>query len=967
MRRTAVSALLALGAALLFVPGALAGEDAGKGLVEEREAIIRAYGNSSTEELTKAYEEAAATGGEAAEPAILYRRAALAELLGRYDDEEKALAEILARGARAEDVRFIIEAFRAMGRLGENARNILPALDLLAPAERTGALAAIAKGRAWTKPSEELVAAVESEAARKIGAGNLILFAETLASWGRADEAVDALVKRAKEPNLEHEEMLAVLDALRRIGARESARGIAERAFAQLPSGAPAGLEGLHELYKERDETLSSFGDVAQAALAWDRLLDRAAAVERRSIAGAVGYAALLGRAGKAAEKAEVMRRLREMLGDGDSAALYAQALLAAGDAYSAEGMLAPALISGTGADPGAYFDLFDSVGAVRDPEILLLAARVYAELFPDPQNARMVSEYVRVLGDYRTADKLFAAFVEESSLGPQTRFNWEGNRLFAEYYLSTGRLEEGRRTALGAVSELLAAQGTKEMTRSAQPEKYVALFAKFGGVAELLDYCRSREKDLPGSVLLALLEREACASLGLKDEALEITRRIFKGGKKADTVAHAAEAAHIGRNKDAIALFEQVYPGGADALSKATDEDINHFLDAVPDNAAIVKSLINLYAKEGRWDDAERLFMGASDKSDMGSWVALGGLFEAGGQHERAARAFEKAEDGTLSAEPAAVGAAVRFFVGDGQTREAANVLSRRIAMETSYDAKATIVLESMPRAAAECAGYVPIGKSLAKGPLGGDRQIAAYYWRELAARAGMLRDGAVALAADREATAAGPGSVENAITGAPAAEAAQSRIPSPQAILRLAETELETGQTEEALAHIKTLSAMTLDKGAAYGLAELVGEHAVPAATIRGVAASANSAWPWTVRAQIADALLASGDKEAAAGEAKAIMKGGTYVGKALWAGDFFTRAGVAAEAQAALSGEHPALTIAAIDDARAAGDASYAKALVASAQRTARGRQYAALFRMEAARLSAGAQGAVSGGKR
>jgi len=978
MRRTAVLALVTLGAGLLLVPWALGGEDTGKGLVEEREAVIRAYGNASVEELTKAYDETAATGVEAAEPAILYRRAALAELAGDYDGEEKALVEILARGPGAEEVSFIIEALRAMGRLRGNIEKILPALDALAPAGRARALAEAARGCAWIKPPEGLSAAVESEAAGKINTGNLITFAEALASWGKTEEAIDALVKRAKEPNLREEEMLAVLGALRHIGAGRSARGIAEQAFAQLPHGAAGGPEGLVELYKERDGTLSPFADMAEAALAWDGLLDRAAA-GRRSIADAAGYAALLGRAGKTAEKAEEICRLREMLGDGESAALYAQALLEAGDAYSAEAMLAPALIWGAGAEAGAYIDLFDSAESMRDPEILFLAARVYAELFTAPQNARMVSEYMRVLGDYKTADKLFAAFVKKSGVGPETRFNWEGDRLFAEYYLSTGRLEEGKCAARAAIAELLAAQGTKEMTRSTQPERFVALFAKFGGVAELVDYCRSREKDLPNSILLALLEQEALEKLGRADEALEITRRIYKGGKMRDTFALAVDSARVGRNKDAISLFAQAYPGGADALSRATGEDISRFAGASPDNAEIVKILINLYAKEGRWDDAERLFVAASDKGDMGSWVALGSLFEDGGEHERAARAFDKARDVTLSAAPEVVGAAVRFFVDRGQIEKAANVLSRRIALMTSYEEKAKTVFESMPQAAAECAGYVLVGKNLAEGALGGDRQIRAYYWWELTTRARMLRDGVVALAAGREAMAAGPESVVNVTTyawaaygrhtseGLAAAEGVRSALSSPQATLRLAEMEFETGQKEEALAHIKTVAGMALDKETAYTIADLAGEYPVPAATIRSAAASANSAWPWTVRAQIADALLASGDKEAAVGEAKAIMEGGTYIGRALWAGDFFARAGMADQRKKALTGEHPALVIAGIDDARARGDASYTAALAASGQRTVRGRQYAALFRMEAARASAGGQGAALGGRR
>ena len=948
---------------------ALAASSAEDDFFATRAEVIETYGVSSQPTVAQLYYEMYGKYEATHLPGLLYRAAAFAELAGLYGEQEKTLLYILKNAkASPEFLEYCVEVLRSRDSLIANITSVLSAVDALPDNDRAGAVLAVAEGCAWARPPDALLDLVRRQSATRANAAYVARYAGALASWGYGDEAARILADLASTPGLDQQSRIIVVESLKRMGRREDARRAAAGFFSKLVPPLSGQVVSLIDLYREREDALTDAVEIARSSGAWDLLLDGIAPDARPRGNAALDYAVVLAAVPNPCEKAELFGDLYKSQGGPEWAALYAGALVKAGDAYSTQNTLLTTLVAGPSLGDDPYMDLFDAVTILRDPEVLLRMALIYAALKPEPQVARMMSEYVRVLGDFKTSDKLFASFILASSLGPDTRFNWEGSRLLADYYLATGRLEEGRAAAAKALAQLLDVQGEKKMTRSAQPEKFVALFARFGGVEQLLDYCKSRESDLPDSVLLLLMEQEALEYLGRWDEAIEIVKTLYAQDTQAELdAAVAAVNERAGRLDKAVDLYERV----RDSAKR------------VPE--VIARSLVDLYARTGDWEGAEKALWSVASENDPGAWLGAAGFFEQRGQAARAGQAYMRLADITLPVSPEQFGFAVRFFADAGDAGTAADVISRRVAIQTSFASKRDYLEECLPRKAATCATYLKMSRLLEEGPLGADHRLMALFYRLLAARARMLNDHDTLAAAADAAFVHEPQFAENALLVMEAtalvnpvgeegaAETAYGEVPAPSVLLRWVEAELALGRKSPAQNHVAELVGMPLENSEAYGLAGLFSKYQIEPALVTKAADLATNTWPWTLRAAFAEAALAKGERDTALAEARSIVDEGAYVGRAMWAADFYTSLGDQQEADktlelySAASLDHPALAVAQLDMAESRGDLARAADILAFARKLRQRPQFAALFRMEAARLArASGRNAAAGGQ-
>jgi len=924
-----------------------------------RERAIRTYGATPQPALKKLYQDTYAAYKETPTDALLFRAAAYAELADLRDQEEDRLIDVIS-GAKVAPgaLLFAIETMRSHGTLTARIDKVTASLPRLDAAVRLDAAKALAQAFYWQAPPPAVRRLVGEEASARVEIGDLVFLAGAITSWGERDAAVKLLLDRAATPETGPKALIEIAAALYRLGAVDQARRVARDVYSKnLPEVSPEDRT-LREYFQDREERLSRRTDLAGATGSWDMLLGATRIEGARPPAAAVlDRAVVLGAARLSCEEAEALRLLIADEDRAQSTALYGGVLVKAGDAYSAEVALVPALVGAPGLGDQAYLDLFDSVMALRDPATVLTFAGIYAHLFPEPQSARMMSEYTRALGDLKTSDRLFAIFVKESGLGPETRFNWEGDRLLALYYLDTGRLAPGKAAAMKAVDELLQAQAAKTMMRSSETAKFADLFERFGGVADLLERLRSREKDFPNSSMLLLLEEESLERLGRADEALALVATIHqKDNPVSRTLFLASTNARLGRWDEAIRLYNE-----------ATKAD-----PKVPLNA--YTELARLYAEAGRWDEAEGVLLKVAPKGGAAGWISAGALFTSGGQTQRGVRAYMMLDDLTMALEPEDAGIAVRALVDAGRIPEAARLLGRRMALQASFEAKARYITNSLPQASTAVAKYMALARALRAGPLATDAQLLSFFYSAVRNRAEALLDAETAFAAAGEAAALGPGNAEalaqlavvadawHAADARRAAEDALRKAPLAAIALNRIEAQLALGENDAARAAVGQLLSTPLSANEFMRLVDVAGEGALAADIVGDVASRSNESWPWTLHARVAEMALRAGARDLALSEAQVVASGGAYVGRAAWAAGFYAGAGEPALAEAAIAGfyrgagPHPALAVLEADIDAARGDLAAAETVVTSARKTFARPPFSALFRLETARLSA-----------
>lgn len=926
--------------------------------VTERAAVFRAYGATSQPDLVRLYHDTRTAALQSRSPGLLYRCVAYAELAGLDGELERTLQDILS--TPPPDPRFYaycIETLRARGALASNVPSILRASAALAGDDKDSVLAMLSDAFSWSKPPDALLAAARKGVNEVRTASRAVVIAAAMASWGLSGEASSALMSRASG-KLSLSEMLLVLNALDQTGARKGARQAASGWIAsRYPSSSQANLT-LQELLVERESLLEPVLQAAAAASAWDILLDRIVPAKARSGEAVIDASIALLSIGKLSERAELLRRFYETRRDPDSLALYGNALISAGDAYMTQTALTMSPLSGKGLDDEPLLDLFDAVAILRDPQVLLGSSSLWSVAPREPQESRTVSEYARLMGDISLSDRLFGAFIVASGLGRDTRFNWEGSRYLANYYLDTGRLDLGVETARRALTQLIDEQGGRKITRSSQPARFVALFSRFGNVELMLKSVRDRRKDFPSSTLLDLLELDATEALGQWPTAIEITTRLGKADRPpARDVALAQVKARAGEIEEAISLYERAI---------AADPNVPEY---------VRPALLDLYARVSRWQAAEKIITDPeAGRSD--TWFALGAFYEHYGQDDFAARAYGRLDDLSVTTDPREFARVIRFMSVYDPSK-AASMLGHRIAAETSLDSKYEYISECLPQEAGQCAQYLTIGAGLQNGPLASDRRVLGLFHKLLSIRAARMRDYRTALAAAGSACAQDPGDIQNmqqlldlAATSNPAqaegiARSIAAILPLPSSFLELASAEFVLKRTDSAVARLCDALSVPLSPADVHRVTCVLLGLSFPNDLAAKTAGSVSSAWSWVEIARLAEAALASGDRKTAAELAARAGTGGVYSGRALWLTDFNVRAGLQTDALAAIAlglaqnADHPAFTIAEVDFARSSGSSTTASEALARALRRNPRPQFAALFRMESARLAARAR--------
>ena len=924
-RRLAAIAVLWLAAA-----GAYGGQAAPEGFFATRDGLIRLYGNASAANVTPMYERATETYERTPTQRLLYERAVLAELAKLRGIEAILLVEIIEKGgADGRLVTFAVEEIRSHGGLVEHAKSLAAAAGRLQGQERFEAVRALAQGFLWASPPREVEELVRREMPKVADARQAAWLAGALASWGYRDEAGKALVERAVRGDVDVETRAVLAAVLDGFGMRQEARGIAKETFAALELGAPPADTSLDDVLVARADSFAPYIELAKAADASDLLLDRVRpSVGRQEDWRYIDYAIVLKETGLLAERAEALSALAGAGKTPAAAAAYGAALQSAGDAWSAEKVITASVLSGGAAGENAFLDLIDSIFALRDAAALCPMAVLYSVSEDSPQASRMMSELLRRTGDIAASDELFNKFILASNMGPESRFNCEGSRLLAQYYLDTGRLEMGRATAMTALRQAVDGQAGKSMTRSRHPEAFVTLFDRFDGVEAMLDYLRTRRKDFPGSVFLSLMEEAALIRLGRVEEAIAASER-----------AHPRESAVGGK-----VLLGEVY-----AAMGRYDEAAKHYemalaADSNPPSKAYL-TLAGYYAKAGSMQDAERLLSEAAGRAGLPMWFVTAGFFASEGDTARATRAYRLLDDLEADVDAESLGEAVRFLAGHGQVEAAATMLARRLSVQESYGAKGDYIVRSMPRESSSAAAYLALGAKMAEGDLIYDHALLALFYRELSERAGILLDAATAVAAASAAVEHDGENAENlsrlvaATAGRPSAAAARAALaayakaPSVAALLSLAEAELSLGRTESGCGRLSAAASLAMTSGEAMRAMSLAMRYNVQRFVLDKFASASEQAWPWQAHAFLAEVAFAAGGEPVAVSQAKLVAEGGSYPGRALWAADFYFVAGApqrASDVTAAWKsrGEHPALALLDVEAARRRGDSSAAR---------------------------------------
>lgn len=949
--RFGVTALLL---ALMFSGVALGAEAGNDGFLAMRADAIRLYGEASPARLETLYQDATAAYAENGVLYQLHRRAVYAELAGLKTTQAKALLEAAARrDADPGLVLFMLEVLRSRGLIAQNSAAVADAVDRLSGDARLRAVRTLGVSFRWTRPPAEIETLVRGEAGQAARLEDLMFLAGVLSSWGRGEEAQRLLARRAGSPGENVEARLHAARGMAAMGFDREALDIAESTFSALRLSPPAEGIPLSAVETRSEDRLEAPAALAQVAGAWDVLLEKTSVAEPRPDAWRIfDRAAVLAAAGLSGEKAETMALLAELTGSPEAKGLLGAALLEAGDAYGAGAVLFSAVLSESGAGDNAHLDLIDSLTSAGDADMLSTLALVYSLSQGSPQSARMMSEIMRHIGNMAAADQLFAAFIELSNLGASSRFNWEGSRLLASYYLDTGRLVMGRETARTALRQYVDLQGARTSARSPHPERFAALFERFGGVEELLEYCRERKGDFPGGTTLKRMEMEALIRLGRADEALAAAADISKDDPpQVRNVDMAGLSESLGRYEQAQRLYEEALSAGG------------------PVPATVRASLAGLYARSQRWDDAREALLNSKELSLPDSYASAADFFDSIGEDAFAAPLYERLDDLTLNVSPMLMGKAVRFLVREGRYGSAASMFAKRISAQSSFAAKADYLIEILPRESLSVAKTLAFGAALEETSVGIDHQFMGLLYGELARRAVMFADGAGALAAAEAAVAqeadnaislrmlvfAAAGNAARGVVAA--ANAAYEKAPSRDALFDLIEQELAEGHGEAAYNRIAYALELPLGIDDTGIILDLMERYGAPDTLVVRVSAKARASWPWTYHARLAEIALLCGADEVAAREAGIVAAETGYIGRTLWVARFYARLDGMDEAKAALAEaiakqDHPALRLLEMEIAYAEGDGGRAAGLAVSAAQAFGRRPYTGLFAAERA---------------
>ena len=907
-------------AAILAAPLAAA-----EGFFEVRKEIIALYGDVMPSDLAAPYERSRVEYRDTGQAYFLHRLAAIDELAGLEEAWERHLREIFQGSVGEPFILYYSEFHRSRGTLRANLEEILAKVKGLAGEPRRSCIRSLCSVLAWGERPDELAAMVRETLESGVSTDGAIFFSKVLYSWGEHEEAVARLLAAAGAADESPQGQLAVISALRELGAGSEARRAAAGVFERfMPSQAPDGM-ALTDVSFMRRARLSRLCDIAKAGVAWGLLLEALDGSGRtREALHLVDRAVVFEAAGFPAERAEALSALSEAQGSADARALYGSALVQAGDAWTGRGVLLGAIAQGA-AGEDAYYDLLDSLISLGDAAMLKGFAALYSVAFGQPQQDRLMADLMRAMGEYPIADPLFNSFIEKTGLGSDTRFAWQGARLLAIYYLDTGRLGDGREAAWRALDRLVEDEQMRGNMRSPVPEQFVELFARFGAVEGLVDYCRRRRGDYPEAVLIDRIEITGLEYLGRWDEALALERRMCEARDAVNRDLFMASAnARAGRWEEAARLYKAA-------------------IDADPQVPPLAyEELGRAYAELGRWAQLEES-MSAGRGGAPATLLGLALLYVGHGEMERASRVYERLDYLPREIDAKDLAPAVKFWVVNGAPERAASALARRVAIQTDLESKKAYIREAMADEASMAVRYIELGRLLEKGKLSADTQLLAYFYKELALALETALDPLNALEAWRCAwrlDGDDPGtrrSVATFATGwrpevaAGAAAEFLAKADSDAVRVAVARAAFELGRTDEGLSLLGELSPGPLAIADAAAAVDVLEKYA-PESDIYERLVESMDLVPWTLRARAADAY-------AGAGGAGGIVGDGPYVARALWAGCALGAAGKLVEAdwpptRFGLSSPHPAVELLRIDIALRAGRPADARKIAAGA---------------------------------
>jgi len=878
----------------------------GERFLTVRTRLIHLYGAAPGSDILDYLERSRERYRDTDQTYFLYQCAAFAELAGLGDVQEKYLLAVLHSGDEGvEFLLYITEFLRANGRLDLHVGDLLRETRLLEGDDRIKAVRTLAFAYAWREPPEGLFELVEGLLDEGLPLSDFVALARSLAGWGRWDRAVSALCASSYATGTDSAARLSIVSALSAIGAAQAAHDVAAGAFAGASSAEPTRAVGLGDLYLSRQSLVSRKGDLAAAGSAWDVLLEAAGAGEDARLR-VLDRAAVYEAAEMKDEEAETIEGLGDNAAAWEARALRAGVLVKAGDVWTTRKLLGGTLGAGVPGSEDAWFDLMDSLIALRDTKTLEAFASLFALAFPQPQQARSMSDWLRGMGNYAAADRLFGVFVDKTGMGIDTRFVWQGKRLWSIYYLDTGRLTEGVRAAQESLALLVEQPHLHENRHSPIPTQFADLFERFGRLDYLEEYCRKRQTDFENSILLRRIRMEVLEREGRWDEAVMLDEETNRDRDEVSRLLFAASAnARAGRWEEVARLY-----------AKALEAD-----PSVP--AAAWQGLAEAYGHLDAWHKAEAAFTDRPGSSGAAAISALGAFYAERGQLARASRAYLRLDDLTLDVDAGHMASAVRFWVSSGEINTAAEVLARRISLQTSFASKFSYIEEAAPHGHAAASAYIDFGAALEETPLGGDRILMGAFYRTVGAMLERTLDPRRALDAYGRARLVEVHNPTNAMVYAAAAadwrpkealEAAEiclSKLPLEPVLCERARARLALGRPESAQEGFSDL----MSKPIRFATMERMLDSLETYGSFEEDLGRPSGLWPWVFRARLAAAKR--GDGEA---EIRTIAAEGGYIGRALWAVEAVRRAEnperamTCAEDYRKSHGFHPAMSLSA-----------------------------------------------------
>ncbi len=890
-----------------------------------RKQVIGLHGARAQDELAEPYETSRRQYLDTSEAVHLYRMAALAELADMEDAHGSHLREIFSESDEAGFALYYIEHHRSRGTIAENTDEILAGIARLSRQERLNCLRSLCRALAWQTPPPALPAAIEAELNDGITTVQALFFSTIFAGWEMQDEAVEILGDAFDGARGNLPAMRDIITALSAVGAGPQARRKAAEIFGDITiPPAPTDMSA-RDIYMIRQARLTRLGEIAGAAAAWDMLLDRVDPQgDDRDPTQMIDRAVVLDAAGLAVEAVEILARLAAAPGaNGETQAFYGSALVQAGDAFSGREILLTAITRQGASGDDAYYDLMDAITALGDAPTLKAFAALFLVAFEGPQQSRLMADIMRTLGEYDVADRLFASFVEETGMGRDTRFAWQGGRLLTTHYLDSGRQEKAAQAAREAFDHLISEERMRGSATSPAADQFVDLFARFGGLEELIDLCRESRAEYPEAILIYRIEQSALESLNRWDEAIALEQRMsqMRDPVEADLFLALAHK-RAGRWQEAERLYSAAIAADSDVPAVAWWE------------------LARSRAEQEDWAGVEEAIETAPFPYSHEVALQLAGFYRRYGQLERASAVYEALDHLPTDILPEHLASAITFWVANGEVQRAADALARRVAIQTGLEAKKAYFNDAITAEAALARRYLDLGRALETGPLAADRQLLAWFYGELAGILESVLDPEGALEAWKRARRLDPAD--------PAFSRSLARLTAPwqprlageaaDAIIRegidaavLADAALAAfadGRREAAGRLLEKAVGAPRSISRAARLLEVLeaypADHDLYLRLARRVGLV-----PWTVVARAAAAAGDAGHDALAMNLADEVASGGDYIGRALWSAGFLSVRGMTDEALQALkpgaspqmrpgggSDRHPAGELAKID---------------------------------------------------